>query len=144
MAVTLNPYLNFRTGTREVMEFYRSVFGGELNVSTFADFGAAQDPSEADLVMHSQLTTPDLTLMAADVPSRMELASGSTISVSLSGDDDAKLRGWYDALAEGGTVLEPLTVAPWGDAFGMVVDKFGTTWLVNIAGSGSGSDAAPA
>lgn len=142
MAVTLNPYLNFRTGTREVMEFYRSVFGGELNVSTFADFGAAQDPSEADLVMHSQLTTPDLTLMAADVPSRMELASGSTISVSLSGDDDAKLRGWYDALAEGGTVLEPLTVAPWGDAFGMVVDKFGTTWLVNIAGSGSG--AAPA
>lgn len=142
MAVTLNPYLNFRTGTREVMEFYRSVFGGELNVSTFADFGAAQDPSEADLVMHSQLTTPDLTLMAADVPSRMELASGSTISVSLSGDDDAKLRGWYDALAEGGTVLEPLTVAPWGDAFGMVVDKFGTTWLVNIAGSGS--DAAPA
>lgn len=142
MAVTLNPYLNFRTGTREVMEFYRSVFGGELNVSTFADFGAAQDPSEADLVMHSQLTTPDLTLMAADVPSRMELASGSTISVSLSGDEDAKLRGWYDALAEGGTVLEPLTVAPWGDAFGMVVDKFGTTWLVNIAGSGS--DAAPA
>lgn len=142
MAVTLNPYLNFRTGTREVMEFYRSVFGGELNVSTFADFGAAQDPSEADLVMHSQLTTPDLTLMAADVPSRMELASGSTISVSLSGDEDAKLRGWYDALAEGGTVLEPLTVAPWGDAFGMVVDKFGTTWLVNIAGSGS--DAPPA
>ncbi|MDC7123804.1 VOC family protein [Cellulomonas fimi] len=141
MAVTLNPYLNFRTGTREVMEFYQSVFGGELNVSTFADFGGAQDPSEADLVMHSQLTTPDLTLMAADVPARMELASGSTISVSLSGDEDAKLRGWYDALAEGGTVLEPLTVAPWGDAFGMVVDKFGTTWLVNIAGSGAGADA---
>lgn len=141
MAVTLNPYLNFRTGTREVMEFYQSVFGGELNVSTFADFGATQDPSEADLVMHSQLTTPDLTLMAADVPARMELASGSTISVSLSGDDDAKLRGWYDALADGGTVLEPLTVAPWGDAFGMLVDKFGTTWLVNIAGPGTGADA---
>ncbi|NKY41360.1 VOC family protein [Cellulomonas septica] len=141
MAVTLNPYLNFRTGTREVMEFYQSVFGGELNVSTFADFGASQDPAEADLVMHSQLTTPDLTLMAADVPARMELASGSTISVSLSGDDDAKLRGWYDALADGGTVLEPLTVAPWGDAFGMLIDKFGTTWLVNISGSGAGADA---
>ena len=141
MAVILNPYLNFRTGTREVMEFYQSVFGGELNVSTFADFGATQDPAEADLVMHSQLTTPDLTLMAADVPPRMELASGSTISVSLSGDDDAKLRGWYDALADGGTVLEPLTVAPWGDAFGMVVDRFGTTWLVNISGPGTGADA---
>jgi PhnB protein len=141
MAVILNPYLNFRTGTREVMEFYQSVFGGELNVSTFADFGAAQDPAEADLVMHSQLTTPDLTLMAADVPPRMDLASGSTISVSLSGDDDAKLRGWYDALADGGTVLEPLTVAPWGDTFGMVVDRFGTTWLVNISGSGAGADA---
>ncbi|QHT57363.1 VOC family protein [Cellulomonas sp. H30R-01] len=141
MAVILNPYLNFRTGTREVMEFYQSVFGGELNVSTFADLGAAQDPAEADLVMHSQLTTPDLTLMAADVPPRMDLASGSTISVSLSGDDDAKLRGWYDALADGGTVLEPLTVAPWGDAFGMVVDRFGTTWLVNISGSGAGAEA---
>ncbi|AEE47792.1 VOC family protein [Cellulomonas fimi] len=136
MAVTLNPYLNFRTGTREAMEFYQSVLGGELNVSTFADYGMAQDPADADKVMHSQLTTPDgLTLMAADVPAHMDLAPASSISVSLSGDDEAKLRGFYDALAAGGTVLEPLTVAPWGDSFGMVVDKFGTTWLVNIAGT---------
>ena len=139
MAVTLNPYLNFRTTTREAMTFYQSVFGGVLNVSTFADYGAAQDPADADLVMHSQLTTPDLTLMAADVPSSMELAPASSISVSLSGDDDAKLRGWYGALSDGATIVEPLTVAPWGDAFGMFVDRFGTNWLVNIAGQGTAS-----
>lgn len=139
MAVTLNPYLNFRTSTRDAMTFYQSVFGGELTISTFADFGVSQDPAEADLVMHSQLTTPDLTLMAADVPSHMDLAPASSVSVSLSGDDDKKLRGWYEALSDGGTVVEPLTVAPWGDAFGMFVDRFGTNWLVNIAGSGAGA-----
>lgn len=136
MAVTLNPYLNFRTSTREAMEFYRSVLGGELTVSTFADYGMAQDPADADLVMHSQLTTPDgITLMAADVPSHMDLAPASSVSVSLSGDDEARLRGFYEGLSAGGTILEPLTLAPWGDSFGMFVDRFGTSWLVNIAGT---------
>ncbi len=56
--------------------------------------------------------------------------------MSLSGDAeaDAELRGYRERLAEGGTVLEPLVQAPWGDAFGMCTDRFGVTWLVNIAG----------
>jgi PhnB protein len=138
MAVTLNPYLNFRSSTREAMTFYQSVLGGQLDVSTFADYGAAQDPADADLVMHSQLTTPDgITLMAADVPSHMDLADASSVSVSLSGDDQEKLTGFYEGLSAGGTVVEALAVAPWGDSFGMFVDKFGTSWLVNIAGSGN-------
>ena len=134
MSVTLNPYLNFRGNAREAIEFYHSVFGGDLAVSTFADFQAAQDPSENDLVMHAQLDGPGLTLMAADVPNRMDYSGFGGFSVSISGDDDATIRGYWDKLAEGGTITQPLEVASWGDAFGMLVDRFGVSWLVNIAG----------
>lgn len=137
MPVTLNPYLNFRGDAREAMEFYHSVFGGELNVSTFADYQSAEDPSENDQVMHAQLDGPGLTLMGSDTPKRMEYNGISGFSISLSGstDDDATLRGYWDKLADGGTIVQPLEVAPWGDAFGMLVDRFGVSWLVNIGGA---------
>ncbi|ERK71714.1 MULTISPECIES: VOC family protein [Leifsonia] len=136
MSSTLNPYLNFRGQAREAMDFYASVFGGEVTRSTFAEFQVSQEPSEAEWIMHSQITTTaGFTLMAADVPSHMDLKPGSTISISLSGDDEAELTGYYDKLVDGGTVLEPLSKAPWGDSFGMAIDKFGTQWLVNIAGA---------
>jgi PhnB protein len=135
MSTILNPYLNFRGQAKEAGEFYQSVFGGELTVSTFDDFQMAHDPSEGGLVMHSQLTTPGgLTLMISDVPSSMEYTPGNNISVSLSGDDEAELHGYFDKLAEGGTLGVPLEKAPWGDSFGQLVDKFGIGWLVNIAG----------
>jgi PhnB protein len=136
MPTTLNPYLSFRDNAREAMEFYQSVFGGELTVSTFADFHASEDPAEQDKVMHSQLTSPGgLVLMGSDTPNSMDYTPGSSISVSLSGDDEAELTGYYEKLAGSGTVTEPLAKAPWGDSFGMCVDRFGTNWLVNISGS---------
>lgn len=136
MPTILNPYLNFRGQAREAMDFYQSVFGGTVQRSTFADFQMSEDPAEADQIMHSQLTTETgFTLMAADVPARMDLNEGSSISISLSGDDEAQLTGYYDRLVDGGTVIEPLAKAPWGDSFGMLVDRFGVQWLVNIAGS---------
>ena len=135
MAVQLNPYLSFRDNAREAMNFYQSVFGGNLTVSTFKEFGAATDPSEEDLVMHAQLEGDHgITFMGSDTPSRMEYKPGTTMSMSLSGDDEPVLRGCFDKLAESGTVTMPLEKAPWGDSFGMLVDKFGTPWLVNIAG----------
>jgi PhnB protein len=85
--------------------------------------------------MHAQLESPSgLTLMASDTPARMEYNPGNTYSISLSGEDDAELRGYWDKLSEGGAVSMPLAMAPWGDAFGMCNDKFGVAWLVNIAG----------
>ncbi|RMI08763.1 VOC family protein [Cellulomonas triticagri] len=138
MTTRLNPYLGFRDEARAAMEFYRSVFGGELDVSTFADFHASEDPAEQDKVMHSQLETPGgLVLMASDTPASMSYTPGDSFSVSLSGgpEDDAELHGFWDGLAAGGTVVEPLSTAPWGDSFGMVKDKFGVLWLVNIAGT---------
>jgi len=137
MVTRLNPYLGFRDNAREAMEFYQSVFGGELTVSTFGDLQMSGDPSEKDKVMHSQLETPNgLVLMGADTPSSVDYTDGGDlVSVSLSGEDVDELTGYWEKLSEGGTVQEPLTAAPWGDQFGMCDDKFGVHWLVNISGS---------
>ena len=133
MTTILNPYLNFDRTTREAMEFYQSVFGGDLNVMTFGDMGDEGDTKDG--VMHAQLTTPDgFTLMASDPPPGEAATPGTLGGVSLSGDDEAKLTGWWNALSEGGTVTVPLEKQMWGDAFGMCVDRFGTPWLVNISG----------
>jgi PhnB protein len=138
MTTRLNPYLNFRDTAREAMAFYQSVFGGELAVNTFAELHASEDPAEQDKIMHSMLTTESgLVLMAADTPNSMEFSPAAGFSVSLSGDDDAELRGYWDKLSAGGTVIMPLEPAPWGDTFGMCVDKFGISWMVNIAGQAS-------
>jgi PhnB protein len=134
MTTRLNPYLGFRDTAAEALAFYHQVFGGELTSSTFAEFQASEDPAEADKIMHGMLVAPNgLTLMAADTPNAMALAESSNISVSLSGDDDAELTGYWNGLSDGATILEPLTKAPWGDQFGMLTDRFGVTWLVNIA-----------
>ncbi len=136
MTVRLNPYLSFRDNAREAMTFYHSVFGGELTVSTFADFNASTDPTEQHKIMHSQLETPDgLVLMGADTPNGMEYRSQAGVSVSLSGDDEARLRGYWERLSKGGSVTVPFEKAPWGDTFGMCVDRFGTSWQVNAAQS---------
>lgn len=137
MTARLNPYLNFRDNARQAMEFYRSVFGGELTLSTFADFQASEDPAEQNKIMHGMLETEDgLVLMGADTPNSMEYEPASGFSVSLSGDDDPRLRSYWDALSADGTVTVPLERAPWGDTFGMCTDRFGVSWMVNIAGPG--------
>jgi PhnB protein len=133
MQSRLNPYLSFRDNAREAMEFYRTVFGGTLDMNTFAEFGASEDPGEDDKIMHAMLEAENgITFMAADTPSSMEHRPGTTMSMSLSGDDDAELSGYFEKLSEGGTVNEPLVEAPWGDKFGMVTDRFGIDWMVNI------------
>ncbi|MFD1504779.1 VOC family protein [Georgenia yuyongxinii] len=137
MTARLNPYLGFRDNARQAMEFYKSVFGGVLNMSTFAEYQASEDPAEQDKIMHAQLETErGYTLMGADTPNSMPFNTGDNYSVSLSGgpEDDTELRGYWDKLADGGEIAMPLETAPWGDSFGMVTDRFGVSWLVNIAG----------
>lgn len=135
MQTTLNPYLSFKDNAREAMEFYQTVFGGKLTVSTFKEFHASQDPSEDNLVMHSVLEAGNgITFMASDTPNRMEYKAGTNYSMSLSGDNEAELQAYFQKLSAGGTVTMPLEKAPWGDTFGMLTDKFGVPWLVNIAG----------
>ena len=135
MQSRLNPYLNFRDNTRQAMEFYHTVFGGTLTMSTYKDFGVSPDPSEDNKIMHSMLEAENgITFMAADTPNSMAYSQGTDMYMSLSGDNEAELRGYYEKLEEGGTVVQPLMAAPWGDTFGAVNDKFGVKWMVNIAG----------
>src|SRR4051794_27102352 len=136
----LNPYLTFDGNARQAIEFYKDVFGGELNIMTFGDMGAAEHEGNTiptDGVMHAQLTTDQgFTLMASDNPPGV---TGQTPNghLSLSGDESDLLHGYFDKLADGGTVDVPMEKQVWGDEFGQVKDKFGVNWLVNIAGSPS-------
>ena len=135
MQSKLNPYLSFKDNTREAMEFYRTVFGGKLDLSTFKDLHASQDPSEDNMIMHSVLEADNgITFMASDTPSRMEYRAGTNMSMSLSGDNEAELKAYFEKLSVGGMVIMPLEKAIWGDSFGMFTDKFGVQWLVNITG----------
>lgn len=139
MASTLNPYINLAGNAREALAFYAGVFGGEPTIMTYGESGfsaeAGGSPEEAAKVMHGQLeTTAGFTLMVADAPASMEAGPiGGNVSVSLSGDDADELRGYWDKLSEGATIVEPLNQAPWGDSFGMLTDAFGTFWMVNIS-----------
>lgn len=136
MGSRLNPYLSFQGNAHEAMQFYRGVFGGELTTSTFAEGGMEHDPGDANKVMHAQLEAENgMTLMASDTPAGAPWSAPAGISISLSGDDEAELAGYYRKLSEGGTVLEPLVKAPWGDQFGMLTDRFGILWMVNISGT---------
>jgi PhnB protein len=131
MSVLMNPYLAFVDNARQAMDFYKSVFGGDLNVSNFGEAAGA----EKDKVMHAQLKAASgFTLMASDTPSGMERRANGSISLSGPLSDEKELRGYWDKLSAGGQTAMPLAKAPWGDTFGMCVDKFGTAWMVNIAG----------
>ena len=134
MASRLNPYVQFGTEARDALAFYASVLGGEPTTMTFGAMGSTGP--EAELLMHGMLETPaGFTLMAADTPPGMERQEGSSIAISLSGDDADDLRRWFAGLAEGGTVVTPLETQVWGDEFGMLVDRFGVSWMVNIGSS---------
>ena len=133
MSSRLNPYLTFDGNAREAMTFYGTVFGSEPTLSTFGQYGDASAP-EADKIMHGQLETPaGYTLMASDNGPGMPFTPGNTITISLSGDDEDELRGYWDRLSDGGSVNLPLEKQMWGDVFGMCTDRFGVAWMVNIA-----------
>ena len=133
MPSVLNPYINFRDNARQAMEFYKDIFGGNLNVNTFGEYGDPSAPG-ADGVMHAQLETDNgFTLMASDAPPGMEVDSGEgNVQISLSGDDEQQLSGYWDKLSEGGTVTMPFEKQMWGDIFGMCTDKFGVRWMVDV------------
>lgn len=133
MVSRLNPYLGFGGDARQAMEFYKEVFGGELSLNTFGEAGHQGTP-DADKIMHGMLEAPNgFTLMGADTPPGMDYTPGSNFSVSLSGDDEAELRGYWEKLSAGSSVSVPLEKQMWGDVFGMCTDRFGVPWMVNIS-----------
>jgi PhnB protein len=129
----INPYINFNGNAKEAIEFYKSVFGGELTMSTYQEGGMPHNADEGSKIMHAMLVVNEgMVLMASDTPHGWPHTVGTNMSVSLSGDNDAELQGFWDKLSADAKVDQPLVPAPWGDKFGMLTDKFGVRWMVNI------------
>lgn len=134
MSMRLNPYIQLGTNAADALDFYKGVFGGESTMSYFKEYGT--EGADGDLVMHGQLETDaGFTLMAADTPSFMNrpTPTGSTITISLSGDETEALRGYWEKLSDGASVSTPLEKQMWGDEFGQLTDRYGVDWLVNIS-----------
>ncbi len=132
MSITMSPYLNFPGNSREAMTHYQQIFGGDLNFFTFGDFGITDFP--ADGTMHAALTTEHFALFASDAMPGAEATWGGTRNyISFMGDDLPTLTTWFNALAEGGTIGQPLERQSWGDVYGIVMDKYGIEWMVNCA-----------
>ena len=133
----LNPYLTFDGNARAAMKFYATVFGAELHLNTFGQYGT-KEPAFRNKIMHAMFETDDgFALMASDLPPGSEHTAGNNIAISLSGDDAEKLRGYWRKLSRGGEVIMPLEKQMWGDEFGQCIDKFGISWMVNISSPAS-------
>ena len=128
----LIPYLAFNGDARAAMEFYHQLLGGDLDMQTFAESHQETSERYKDKLIHAKLEADEMTLMASDGMEGRELVFGDNVSLSLSGSDKAKLTEVFNGLAEGGKVTMPLEEQFWGDTFGMVDDKFGVHWMVNI------------
>ena len=134
MQTRLNPYINFNGNAKQTMEYYQTVLGGALTMSTFKDAGMPCEPADADKIMHAMLITDaGLALMASDTPPGMSYEPGANIAISLSGDEEQELRAYWEKLSQGAQITIPLEKAPWGDLFGTLTDQFGINWMVNIA-----------
>lgn len=136
LSIGMTPYLSFGGNAREAMEFYKSVFGGELGVLTFAEGMGEKDPEQGQKIMHSSLFVErGIHLMASDPGPGCDPTTNGTTSLSSDGSaaqDGDTLHGWWDQLAAEATITMPLEQAPWGDSFGQLTDRFGISWMFNI------------
>jgi PhnB protein len=132
MTSTLSPYLNFNANAAEAMRFYQSVLGGDLSIQTFGEAGMAQTDQEKNLTVHAALTADGITLYASDGRPGVDVKFGDSVHLSLQGSDEQTLTSYFKGLAAGGHVDMPMAKQFWGDTFGMLTDKFGMHWMVNV------------
>jgi PhnB protein len=135
MSVTTATHLNFRGQARAALEFYRSVFGGQLVAVSYADAHSVGRPEEADQVMWGQVRSEDgFLVMAYDVPTTRAYDPGTDpVFVSVRGDDEEEIRRYWKGLSEDATIAAPLEPSAWSPLYGMLTDRFGVTWILDIA-----------
>ena len=133
MSFTVTPHLNFRGQARAALEFYQGVFGGDLVVMTYGQMGQGSG-AEADRVIWGQVASPDgFRVMAFDVLEPRPYDPGrNAFFVSVRGDSPAELQARWEALSQDATVLHPLGPAPWTALYGMLTDRFGVTWILDL------------
>lgn len=125
----LNPYLNFSGRCTEAMNFYKGIFGGELQLMLAGDSPAKDQvpPEMHNQVMHSHLKSSTIEIMATDMAPTQPV-EGNTVYLALICDSEDELNDYYTKLSEGGKVEQPLTKAFFG-WFGSLQDKFGKHWM---------------
>jgi PhnB protein len=128
--INLEVYLFFKGECREAMGFYKSVFGGELNVTTYKDAGVDAEGTSPDWLMHASLEGGEVKLMGSDTAQASPEAK--KVSLTLGGTDEARMREIFDRLSAGGKVFSALKKETWGDLFGSFTDKYGIEWMMNI------------
>jgi PhnB protein len=134
MSVNTVTHLNFRGATRHALEFYQSVFGGDMTIVTYKDVGNIQDPSDANHVMWGQVAANNgFCVMAYDVPSSMPWNPGeNAFFVSLRGETSSEVITYWEKLSHGATIVQALAPAQWAPLYGMLKDQFGITWVVDV------------
>jgi len=140
MTVKSVTHLNFRGDARAALEFYRSVFGGDLAAITYKDAGNVQDPAEADQVMWGQVVTDDgFHVMAYDVPARLPYDQGeNSFFLSVRGETAQEITAYWEKLSAGATVVQPLAPAQWASLYGMLKDRFGVVWVMDVVSEYTG------
>lgn len=149
MTITTTAHLNFRGDARAALEFYRSVFGGQVTIATYGDVGMPSEAPGADNLVFGQVESADgFRVMAYDIPGLSggsAAAAGSTrrdngttitdspFFVSVRGESLEEVEGYWSALSVGASILEPLTASAWSPGFGMLTDSFGVTWILDVA-----------
>ena len=141
MSISTVTHVNLRGDARTALEFYRSVFGGDLTAITYRDAGNLQDPAEADQIMWGQVASADgFHIMAFDVPSSRPWSPGeSPFFVSVRGRDADEITAYWQRLSVKASILQPLAPAGWAPLYGMLTDQFGVTWVLDVAGDYSAS-----
>ncbi len=148
MSIQTTTHLNFRGDARAALEHYRSVFGGQIVINTYADFGMPKAVPGSDGVVFGLVTSDNgFRVMGYDIPGE----TGGTITggtstrrednttltdqaafVSVNADTLDEAQHHWDKLADGATVVEPLAASAWSPGFGMLTDRFGVTWSVTV------------
>ncbi|WP_431806416.1 VOC family protein [Microbacterium paraoxydans] len=147
MTITTTTHLNFRGTARQALDFYRTVFGGDVTVATYGQFGLPEGAPGHDKVVFGQLDGP-VRLMAYDIPGQDDADPAATAGTttrengatltdrtffqSLRADSLDELQRSWDGLADGATVIEPLAASAWSPGFGMLTDRFGVTWVLDV------------
>ncbi|MBP6005414.1 VOC family protein [Candidatus Saccharibacteria bacterium] len=139
MSVKLTSYINLNGNATQALKFYQDIFGGTIQSDTFQEFNQRSNNAmpvpdqDKDKIMHATLTGEYIELMLSDVPSTWtDQSNQSNIVLALNGDDHQLIQEYWEKLAQGGTIDQPLEQAPWGDYFGSLVDQFGVRWMVDI------------
>ncbi|RFA10622.1 bleomycin resistance protein [Subtercola boreus] len=157
MSIQTTSHLNFHGEARAALEFYQSVFGGQLVIATYGDFGMPADAPGATNVVFGQVESDGgFRVMAYDIPGQPDIPGGPDRSegadtagstrrengvtltdqsffLSVRGETLKEVMGYWATLSVGGAIVEPLAASAWSPGFGMLTDRFGVTWILDVA-----------